>query len=121
MLKVVLRLQAAAGQENVGGADCCRAPKGRFDVEVIIFFQKGAFNEAENVVLIVIPVFVHQLGGHTLQLFGKSLFAGNRKAPLQGRRHSVLMLLPVLPKIRAAGVFPAAGVRHIKYRCTPRR
>ncbi len=59
MRKVVLRLQAAAGQENVGGADCCRAPKGCFDVKVIELFQKGAFNEAEDVVLIVIPVFVH--------------------------------------------------------------
>ena len=115
MLKVGLRLHAAAGQENVSGADCRRTPKGCFDVKVIIFFQKGAFNEAENIILVVIPVFVHQLGGHTFQLIGQSLFPGNRKAPLQGRRHSVLMLLPVLPKVRAAGVFSAAGVGHIKY------
>ena len=64
VLKVVLRLHAAAGQENVGGADCRRTPKGRFDVEVIIFFQEGAFNEAENIILVIIPVFVHQVGGH---------------------------------------------------------
>ena len=63
MLKVVLRLHAAAGQKNVGGADCRRTPKGCFNVEVIIFFQKGAFNEAENIILVIIPVFVHQLGG----------------------------------------------------------
>ena len=63
VLKVALRLHAAAGQESVGGADCRRTPKGRFDVEVIVLFQKGAFHEAENVVLIIIPVFVHQLGG----------------------------------------------------------
>lgn len=115
MFKVILRLQAAAGQENVGGADCCRAPKGRFDIEVIIFFQKGAFHEADNVVLIIIPVFVHQPGGHLLQLIGKALFPGNRKAPLQSCRYCVLMLLPVLPKIRTAGVFSAAGIGHIEY------
>ena len=119
MLKVVLRLHAAAGQENIGGADCRRTPKGCFDVKVIIFFQKGAFNEAENIILVIIPVFVHQLGGYTLQLIGKSLFAGNRIAPLQGRRHSVLMLLPVLPKVRAAGVFSAAGVGHFEYISQP--
>ena len=119
MLKVGLRLHAAAGQESVGGADCCRAPKGCFDVKVIVLFQKGAFNEAEDVVLIVIPVFVHQLGGYTLQLIGKALFPRNRKAPLQSCRHRIPMLLPVLPKVRAAGVFPAAGVRHIKYISQP--
>ena len=59
MLKVGLRLHAAAGQENVSGADCCRTPKGRFDVKIIVLFQKGAFNEAENIILVIIPVFVH--------------------------------------------------------------
>ena len=115
MLKVVFRLHTTAGQENVGGADCRRAPKGCFDVKVIIFFQKGAFNEAEDVVLIVIPVFVHQMGGHTLQLIGKARFPGNPKSPFQSRRHRILMLLPVLPKVRATGVFSAAGIRHIEY------
>ena len=115
VLKVVLRLHAAAGQENVGSTDHRRASKGRFDVEVIVLFQKGAFNEVENVVLIIIPVFIHQLGSHMLQLIGKSIFAGNPKAPLQGCRHRIPMLLPVLPKVRTAGVFSAAGIRHIEY------
>ena len=50
-----------------------------------------------------------------LQLIGKARFPGNPKSPFQSRRHRILMLLPVLPKVRAAGVFSAASIRHIKY------
>ncbi|AYF39147.1 hypothetical protein CXP51_09635 [Ethanoligenens harbinense] len=62
----------------------------------------------------LLPIFVCQLSGDLLQLIGKPLFAGNLILPFQRRRNRVFMLRPVLPKIRAAGIFPAARVGNVK-------
>ena len=61
--KVFLRLQSAAGQQGVGGADDSGISERCPDVEVIIFFQKRTVNDANDVILIVVPVFIHKLGG----------------------------------------------------------
>ena len=69
-----LRVQAAAGQQGVGGADHGGISERRPDVEVIIFFQKGTVNDTEDVILIVVPVFIHKLGGDGFQLLRKAMF-----------------------------------------------
>ncbi|WOC31648.1 MULTISPECIES: hypothetical protein [Caproicibacterium] len=61
----------------------------------------------ENVVLMIFPILLCHLSGDLLQLVGKALFAGNLIFLLQRRRNRVLMLQMVLPKERAAGIFPA--------------
>lgn len=62
----------------------------------------------------LLPIFVCQLSGDLLQLVGKAFFAGNLILQFQCRRNRVLMLRPVLPKERAAGIVPAACVGDIK-------
>ena len=74
MEKMFLRLQSAAGQQGVGGADHGGISERRPDVEVIIFFQKGTVNDTEDVILIVVPVFIHKLGGDGFQLLRKAMF-----------------------------------------------
>ncbi len=68
----------------------------------------------------ILPIFICHLCGDLLKLVGKALFAGNRILPFQRRSNRVLMLRAVLPKERAAGVFPAARVGNVKNVPNPR-
>ncbi len=106
MLKVFIRFQPTAGQNRVGGAYGCGASELCSDVELIIFFQKAAVNDVEDVVLMVLLIFVRQLSGNLFQLVGKAFFAGNLIFLFQSRRNRVLMLRAVLPKERNGGNFP---------------
>ena len=115
MLEVFSRLHAAAGQQCVGGADHGGVPKSHSDVEIIILFQKGIVNDAEDVAPVVVPVFIHKLRRDTLQLIGKTVFTGNIKTAFQRRRYHIPMLRLILPKVRAARVLAAACVGYIEY------
>lgn len=110
-----LRVQATAGQKGVSGADQGGVSERRADVEVIVPLQEGTVNDTENVPLIGIPVFIRQTGGDPFQLFRKSVPTWNFKAALQRRGNGGTVFLPILPKVRTAGVFPAAGVGYIKH------
>jgi len=83
MLEVISRLHPAAGQQRIGGADNGGVPKCGSDVEIIITFQKGTVNDADNIAPVVVPVFIYKLRRHTLHLIGKSVFTGNVKALFQ--------------------------------------
>ncbi len=69
MLKVIFRFQPAAGQERVGNADCGGVSECHAYVEIIIPLQKGTVNDAENILLMGIPVFTCKVGGNIFQLF----------------------------------------------------
>ena len=71
MLKVAFRLQATAGHEGIGDADSGGVSERHFDVEFIILLQKGAVNDAEDVLPVVVPVFACKLGGNLFKLFRK--------------------------------------------------
>ena len=68
MLKILLRLQPAPGQEGVGGAHGGGAAECRPNVELIIFLQKGTVNDAEDFLPVFLPVVCHQTVGYLLQL-----------------------------------------------------
>ena len=68
MGEVTFRLQPAAGQQGVGGADNGGIAERRAHVEVIIIVQEGTVNDTEDVTLIFAPGFVHKLRGDLLQL-----------------------------------------------------
>ncbi|MGX8701590.1 hypothetical protein [Caproiciproducens sp.] len=68
----------------------------------------------ENIVLMVLPIFVCQLSGDLLQLVGKTFFAGNGILPFQRCRNRVLMFRAILPKIRTAGILTVSCVGNIK-------
>ncbi|WP_228725034.1 hypothetical protein [Caproicibacter fermentans] len=69
----------------------------------------------ENVVLMLLPIFIRQLSCNLFQLVGKTFFAGDFILPFQRRRNRVLMLWAILPKVRTAGIVPASRVGNIKY------
>ena len=110
-----LRLQPAAGQQGVGGADHGGVSEGRAHVEIIIIIQERPVNDTEDVVLIVVPILVHKLGGDAFKLFRKPMFSGNIEAALQGGGHSVIVFVLIRPKIRAAGLLPAAGIGYVEH------
>ena len=113
MFKVVFRLQAAAGHEGVCDADGGGVSELRSDVELIILLQKAAVNDAEDVLLVIVPIFRRKLGGDPLKLFHE-VVAGHVKPLLQRRRYRVLIFLPVLPQL-GPGFLSAAGVSHIEH------
>ncbi|MBR6862311.1 MAG: hypothetical protein IKM73_13415 [Acidaminococcaceae bacterium] len=71
--EIPFRLQPAAGQQGVGGTDDGGVSERCSDVEIIIFFQEGPVNDAEDVILIVVPILVHKLRGDGFQLFRKAV------------------------------------------------
>ncbi|NBI10615.1 hypothetical protein D1641_11415 [Colidextribacter sp. OB.20] len=113
MFKVVFRLQAAAGHEGICDADGGGVSELRSDVELIILLQKAAVNDAEDVLLVIVPIFRRKLGGDLLKLFHE-VAAGHVKPLLQRRRYRVLIFLPVLPQL-GPGFLSAAGVSHIEH------
>lgn len=115
MLKVFVRLKTAAGHERVGDADNDGVSESHSDVEIIIFLQKGIVNDAKNIPLVVVPVFIGELGGYALKLEGKTVRAGDIIIAFQHGGHAVQMLLLQFPKETAAGKFPPAGIRNVKH------
>lgn len=120
MLKVFVGFQTAAGHEGVGHADRGGISELCSDVEFIIFLQKAAVNDVEDVVLMILPILLCHLSGDLLQLVGKALFAGDFILLFQRCRNRVLMLRMVLPSERAARILPAARVGNIKDVPNPR-
>ena len=110
-----LRVQPATGQKGVSGADQGGVSERNADVEVIVPLQEGTVNDTENVPLIGIPVFIRQTSGDSFQLFRKGVRARNIVAVLQCGGNGGIVLLPILPEVWSAGVFPAAGVGYIKH------
>ncbi|MBQ3257468.1 MAG: hypothetical protein IJA67_08650 [Oscillospiraceae bacterium] len=115
MDKVFFRGQTTAGHQDISGADRRRIAERNLYVIIIILFQKRICNDTENVIVVVVPVFSYKTGGDLFKLIGKAAFCRYIKAAFQSRCYGILMLLPVFPKKRAAGVFSAAGVRYIEY------
>ncbi|MBR3999758.1 MAG: hypothetical protein IKI93_15620 [Clostridia bacterium] len=115
MDKVFFRGQTTAGHQHISGADRRRIAERNLYVIIIILFQKRICNDTENVIVVVVPVFGDKTGGDLFKLIGKAAFGRHIKAAFQSRCYGILMLLPVFPKKRAAGVFSAAGVRNIEY------
>ncbi|MBR3555566.1 MAG: hypothetical protein IKN89_06610 [Oscillospiraceae bacterium] len=72
--EVFLRFQPAAGQKGVGGADGNGISESGSYVEVIIIVQIGTVNDAKDVKLVVLPVFVRKPGGDPLQLLHEAEF-----------------------------------------------
>ena len=114
MLEVIAGVQSAARHKSIGGAYRSGISKCNLYIVIIILLKEGIGKDAEDVTAIVIPVFGYELGRNLLQLVGKTFFTGHIETISQGGGHSIEMLVFVFPKIKAAGIFPAACVRNIK-------
>ena len=114
MLKVIVRLQSAAGHEGVGDAHGGGVSKLHSDVEVIILFEERIGNDVEHIPAVLIPVFVRKLCGDVLKLLLKSIFSRNTIIVLQHGRYSIVVRPAKLPQIHRARVLSCAGISHIK-------
>ena len=114
MLKVIAGVQTAAGHEQIGGADSGRISELYPYIEVIILLKERIFKDAENVPAVVVPVFADKPVGNLLQLVGKAVFAGDAESVLQSIGYGLPVVVTVCPKVKAAGIFPAASVGNIE-------
>ena len=115
MLIPGIRFQTASGQHHIGCAGNRRFVESKVDVFFIIPIQKGTVNDVENVLLMGIPIIVHQESGDMFQQIREADSTADFKAIFQRRRDDAFMLVPVLPKERAASIFAAARVRYIEH------
>ena len=115
MLKVAAGVETTAGHKSIGGADGSSIAERNLYVIIIILLKEGIGKDAEDVTAVVVPVFGHELGSNLLQLVCKTFFTGHAKAIFQSCGNSVLMLVFVLPKIKAARVLSAARIGNIKH------
>ena len=120
MLKVIAGVETTARHKSVGGADGSGIAERNLYVVIIILLKEGIGKDAEDVTAVVVPVFGHEPRGNLFELIGKTVLAGHIKSLLQRRRNTIKMLLTIFPKIRAARVFSAARVSHIKDVFQPR-
>ena len=114
MSEVPFRFQSATGHESVGNADCGCGSEPYSDVKFIIFFQERTINDIEYVLLVLGPVCVRQLSGHTGQLFCQITPCHFIAAFQHGCDQSSMFFFQC-PQPGSAGVFPCAGVRNIKH------
>ena len=114
MLKVVSGIETAAGHKSIGGTYGSGIAERNPYVIIIILLKERIFKDAEDVTSVVVPVFGHELGSNLFQLVGKTFFTGHTEAVLQRCSNSIVVLVFVFPKIKAAGIFPAACVGNVK-------
>ena len=114
MLKIIGGVETAARHERVGGTDRSGIAERNLYVVIIILLKEGIGKDAENVLAVVVPVFAYELSSNLFQLVGKTFFTGHTEAILQGCGYSIVVLVFVFPKIKAAGIFPAACVGNVK-------
>ena len=120
MLKVIAGVQSAARHKSVGGADGSGISKSNLYVIIIILLKEGIGKDAENVTAVVVPVFGYELRCNLFQLVGKTFFTGHTETVLQICGNGVVMLVFVFPKIKTAGIFPAACIGNVKHIFEPR-
>ena len=114
MLKVIAGIKSAARHERVCGADCSGVSKSNLYVIIIILRGERIFKDAENVTAVVIPIFGYEFRCNLLQLIGKTLFTGHTETALQCCGNGVVILVFVFPKIKTAGILPAARIGNVK-------
>ena len=114
-LKTALRVLHAAGAEHILDAGLRRPPKGHPYVELIIPVKEGIVNDAEDVPLVCLPIFVCKMDGDGPALLLQPRAGPHAVGSLQRILHSGDILLPHGPEVDRAGVLPLPGVRHIEH------
>ena len=118
MAELLIRFQPATGHEGVGGAYAGCLPEGRAYVVFIVLCQVRAVNDVKYFPLMFLPIGCCLLRGNGIQqIWQGSDFQA--VLPLQHGMDGIRIGFVHLPKKRAAGIFPAACVRHIEYIMDP--
>ena len=115
MLIMGIRVKSASGQHDIGCAGNRRFVEREVDVFFIIPIQEGTVNDVEDVLLVGIPIIIHQEGDDVFQQSREADGTAHIKAVFQRRRYHAFMLIPVFPKERTARVLAAARVGYIEY------
>ena len=83
MLKPFIGLHVAPAHQGIRDTDRSGVSELYSDVVIIVLFQIGIRNVVENVALMLVPVFIGELGCDGLKLFPQSVFTGDAIAALQ--------------------------------------
>ena len=118
MAELLIRFQPAAGHEGVGGAYAGCLPEGRAYVVFIVLCQVRTVNDVKYFPLMFLPIGCCLLRGNSIQQIRQGIVF-QAVFFLQHGMNSIRIAFIQLPKEKAAGVFPAARVRHVKYIMNP--
>ena len=99
MLKPFVGFHVAPAHQGIRDADRRGVSELYSDVVIIVLFQIGICNVVENVALVLVPVFVGELGRDSFKLFPQPVFAGNAVAALQHVPDCRLMFFLKLPQV----------------------
>ena len=118
MAVIIFRFQAASRHHGVGCAYAGRLTEGRAYVVFIVLRQVRTVNDVKYFLLMLLPISCCLPGGNGIQQIGQ----GDVFQVILSFQHgvdSIRVAFIHLPKERAAGVFPAARVRHIEHIMNP--
>ncbi|WP_300758272.1 hypothetical protein [uncultured Oscillibacter sp.] len=112
--EILLGVDTAPGQHDIGHTVFQQALKPLFRVEVVQFFQQTALFDTAKVGIVVAKVVLHNYFRRLQQIGGKVGLVGKLAvAVFQRLHHRPLILRPHLPDGNGAPL-PAVGVGHIK-------
>ncbi|MCL1855067.1 MAG: hypothetical protein FWF86_04980 [Clostridia bacterium] len=115
MLELCIGVQPAPGQKRVFQANRGGFAKGGPDVVIIISFQITAVNDAEDLILMLLPIGFRELRGNVTELMFQPYRAGDTVPAFQGGRGGGFIAFVHLPLEGCSGLFPSAGVRDIEH------
>ena len=98
MLKPFVGLHVAPAHQGIRDTDRSGVSELYSDVVIIVLFQIGIRNVVENVALMLVPVFIGELGCDGLKLFPQSVFTRDAIAALQHVPDCRFMFLLKLPQ-----------------------
>ncbi|MBR2592391.1 MAG: hypothetical protein IKD62_05430 [Oscillospiraceae bacterium] len=98
MLKPFVGLHVTPAHQGIRDADRSCVSELYSDVVIIVLFQIGIRNVVENVALMIVPVFIGELGCDGFKLFPQSVFAGNAVAAFQHVPDCRLMFFLKIPQ-----------------------
>ena len=115
MAVIVFRVQAASRHHSVGCAHAGRFPEGRAYVEFIVLRQIGTVNDVNDFLLMLLPIRRRLPVGNGVQQIGQSSIPQEAVFLFQHVTNYAFILIVQFPKEKAAGVLPAARVRHVEH------
>ena len=115
MTVIIFRFQAASRHHGIGCAHTGRFPEGRADVELIVLRKVRTVNDVDDFLLMLLPIRRRLPVGNGVQQIGQSSIPQEAVFLFQHVTNYAFVLIVQFPKEKAAGIFPAARVRHVEH------
>ena len=113
-MEMLVGIQIAAAEDNVGGADCCCCEKVCLDCVIIILVEGGSSKDGVDLLLMLQPIGRGDFSGDLFELICQAGTRFGVKGVLQHFCNHALVLWGIVPEIRGARFGAAFGIQDIK-------